>query len=182
MADFNIWAFAFDDEYCDEGPLRERPGELADAVARMQRCADVPEHTVYPDDRYGASLRDVRACESLPFYRSGHESNQGLTTPGNAKNRKNSHSLRSRIAQSATPLEADRFSDLMRGYFAAEVRKAGFVARGQRPALDDYALVRLYSGGSMVFAEMVAVCNGCPHPRACSLTGEYGRSSKWPRP
>ena len=130
MADYNIWAFAFDDEYCDEGPLRERPGELADAVARMQRCAEVPEHAVYPDDRYGASLREMR----------------------------------SRLAQYATPLEADRFTDLMRGYFAAEVRKAGFVARGQRPGLDDYTLVRLYSGGSIAFAELVAVCNGCPAP------------------
>jgi len=130
MADYNIWAFAFDDEYCGEGPLRERPGELADAAARMQRCAEVPEHTVYPGDRYGASLREMR----------------------------------SRLAQYATPLEADRFADLMRGYFAAEVRKAGFVARGQRPGLDDYTLVRLYSGGSMAFAELVAVCNGCPAP------------------
>jgi len=130
MSDYNIWAFAFDDEYCDEGPLRDRPGELADATARMQRCLEVPEHTVYPDDRYGASLRDMR----------------------------------SRLAQYATPLEADRFADLMRGYFAAEVRKAGFVARGQRPGLDDYTVVRLYSGGSIAFAELVAVCNGCPAP------------------
>jgi squalene-hopene/tetraprenyl-beta-curcumene cyclase len=129
-SDYNIWAFAFDDEYCDEGQLREHPGELADAVARIQRCADVPEHTVYPGDRYGASLRE----------------------------------LRSRFAQCATPLEADRFADLMRGYFAAEVRKAGFVARGQRPGLDDYTLYRLYGGGAMVYTELIAVCNGCPAP------------------
>ena len=90
--------------------------------------------------------------------------------------------MRSRLAQYATPLEADRFADLMRGYFAAEVRKAGFVARGQRPGLDDYTLVRLYSGGSMAFAELVAVCNGCPAPRACSPTGGSGRSSRWPPP
>jgi hypothetical protein len=30
--------------------------------------------------------------------------------------------------------------------------------------VDEYTLVRLYSGGSMVFAELVAVCNGCPVP------------------
>jgi hypothetical protein len=85
---------------------------------------------VYPGDRYGASLRE----------------------------------LRSRFAQCATPLEADRFADLMRGYFAAEVRKAGFVARGQRPGLDDYTLYRLYGGGAMVYTELIAVCNGCPAP------------------
>ncbi len=129
-SDYNLWAFAFDDEYCDEGTLRDRPGELADAVARIQRCVDVPEHTVYPGDRYGASLRE----------------------------------LRSRFARFASPLEADRFADLMRGYFAAEVRKAGFVARGQRPGLDDYTLFRLYGGGAMVFTEMIAMCNGCPAP------------------
>jgi squalene-hopene/tetraprenyl-beta-curcumene cyclase len=129
-SDYNLWAFAFDDEYCDEGQLQDRPGELADAVARIQRCVDVPEHTVYPGDRYGASLREIR----------------------------------SRFARCSTPLEADRFADTMRGYFAAEVRKAGFVARGQRPGLDDYTLYRLYGGGTMVFTELIAVCNGCPAP------------------
>ncbi|MGW1373150.1 terpene synthase family protein [Streptomyces sp. NPDC002446] len=130
FSDYTLWAFAFDDEYCDEGPLGERPGELADAVVRMLRCAEVPEEPVYGDDRYGMSLRDVRM----------------------------------RLDLAASPLHGGRFVDAMRGYLLTEVRKAGFVARGQRPGLDDYTLVRLYSGGSMVFTELVAVVNGCPPP------------------
>ncbi|MEU9116244.1 prenyltransferase/squalene oxidase repeat-containing protein [Streptomyces sp. NPDC048483] len=130
FSDYTLWAFAFDDEYCDEGPLGERPGELADAAVRILRCAEVPETPVYADDRYGIALRD----------------------------------LRSRLDAASSPVHGARFVEAMRGYLLTEVRKAGFVARGQRPGLDDYTLVRLYSGGSIVFAELVAVCNGCPPP------------------
>ncbi|MBH1934167.1 hypothetical protein I5Q34_07630 [Streptomyces sp. AV19] len=130
FSDFTLWAFAFDDEYCDEGPLGERPGELADTAVRFLRCAEVPERPVYGDDRYGIALRDIRR----------------------------------RLDAASSPAHGRRFVENMRGYALTEVRKAGFVARGQRPGLDDYTLVRLYSGGSMVFAELVAVVNGCPPP------------------
>ncbi|MGW0732421.1 terpene synthase family protein [Streptomyces sp. NPDC002851] len=130
FSDYTLWAFAFDDEYCDEGPLGERPGELADACVRMLRCTEVPETPVYGDDRYGMALRD----------------------------------LRRRLDVASSPVHGARFASLMYGYLLTEVRKAGFVARGQRPGLDDYTLVRLFSGGSMVFVEVAGMCNGCPPP------------------
>ncbi|RBQ17677.1 hypothetical protein DP939_22655 [Spongiactinospora rosea] len=60
LADLTMWIYAFDDEYCDEGPLSDRPGELAEAMGRIHRCGDVVEDAVYDDDRYGMSLRDLR--------------------------------------------------------------------------------------------------------------------------
>lgn len=60
LADFTTWAFAFDDEYCDEGPLRNLPGELADAVARMHRAIESPERPIDESDRYAMALRDIR--------------------------------------------------------------------------------------------------------------------------
>ncbi|MFI0418898.1 prenyltransferase/squalene oxidase repeat-containing protein [Spongiactinospora sp. 9N601] len=60
LSDLTMWIYAFDDEYCDEGPLRDRPGELAEATSRIHRCGDVVEDAVYDDDRYGMSLRDLR--------------------------------------------------------------------------------------------------------------------------
>lgn len=38
-----------------------------------------------------------------------------------------------------------RDGNAMRGYFLAETRKTGFAARGRRPCLDDYSMVRLYT-------------------------------------
>ncbi|QFZ19561.1 terpene synthase family protein [Saccharothrix syringae] len=59
-SDFTMWITAFDDEYCDEGELHDRPGELAWAMERIHRCADVLEEPVDEGDRYGMSLRDLR--------------------------------------------------------------------------------------------------------------------------
>lgn len=61
LADFTTWAFAFDDEYCDESPLGTRPGELADALCRLQRAMESPEHPVDPANHYAMALCDVRA-------------------------------------------------------------------------------------------------------------------------
>ncbi|MBH1936632.1 hypothetical protein I5Q34_20520 [Streptomyces sp. AV19] len=60
-ADFMAWAFAFDDEYCDEGPLSTRPGEFIRTVARMQRAVECPEASFAHEDRYARSLVDLRA-------------------------------------------------------------------------------------------------------------------------
>ncbi|MGW1729243.1 terpene synthase family protein [Streptomyces sp. NPDC002306] len=61
FADFLMWVFTFDDEYCDEGPLGSRPGELADAVSGMLRAFDSPGcPIVSPADRYSHALRDLR--------------------------------------------------------------------------------------------------------------------------
>ncbi|TVZ76729.1 terpene synthase family protein [Streptomyces sp. BK340] len=59
LSDYSLWTFAFDDEYCDEGELRDKPGELARAVVRIHRSAEVGEE-LYPSDKYGAALWDVR--------------------------------------------------------------------------------------------------------------------------
>ncbi|MEU8622554.1 hypothetical protein [Streptomyces sp. NPDC048623] len=62
FSDFTMWIYCFDDELCDEGPLRDRPGELAEAMGRIHRCGEVIEEALYEDDRYGMSLRDLRTC------------------------------------------------------------------------------------------------------------------------
>ncbi|WP_159395869.1 terpene synthase family protein [Streptomyces sp. 3211] len=61
FADFLTWIFTFDDEYCDEGPLGSRPGELADAVSPMLRAFESPESPIEDSaDRYSHALRDLR--------------------------------------------------------------------------------------------------------------------------
>lgn len=69
--DLMLWAFAYDDEYCDEQPIGQRPADLALANARMQRIMESPEHIIDDTDRYGMALRDIRtrfAIHSNPFY------------------------------------------------------------------------------------------------------------------
>ncbi|WP_159395852.1 terpene synthase family protein [Streptomyces sp. 3211] len=61
FADFLTWIFALDDEYCDEGMLGSKPGELADAVSRMLCAFESPESLIEdPADRYSHALRDLR--------------------------------------------------------------------------------------------------------------------------
>ncbi len=60
MADYTIWAFAFDDEYCDEGEMSLRPTESALAMHHMQRAIECPEYTIDADDRFALALRDLR--------------------------------------------------------------------------------------------------------------------------
>lgn len=60
MSDYTIWAFSFDDEFCDEGGMSRRPAESALAMLRMQRAIESPEATIDPDDRYALALRDLR--------------------------------------------------------------------------------------------------------------------------
>ncbi|WPG37272.1 hypothetical protein [Variovorax sp. EBFNA2] len=60
MADYTIWAFAFDDEYCDEGDMSRRPAESTLAMHRMQRAIECPEYTIDPHDNFALALRDLR--------------------------------------------------------------------------------------------------------------------------
>lgn len=59
-ADFLLWLIAFDDEYCDEGPLSRQPGQLAGVAACILRNIETPEQAFDDSDRYAASLRDLR--------------------------------------------------------------------------------------------------------------------------
>ncbi|MEV5242056.1 terpene synthase family protein [Streptomyces cinnamoneus] len=58
-SDLLLWVFAFDDEYCDEGPLSRDPAGLIQAAARIQRSIESPEHVVNTD-RYALALHDIR--------------------------------------------------------------------------------------------------------------------------
>ncbi|GAA3842174.1 hypothetical protein GCM10022403_087780 [Streptomyces coacervatus] len=57
-SDLAAWIFAFDD-ICDEGPLGTRPGELIEAMSRLQRAIESPELLVQ-DDPFAQALRDIR--------------------------------------------------------------------------------------------------------------------------
>lgn len=131
-SDFNMWVIAFDDEYCDEGLLSDRPGELIEAVCRMHRVAEVTEMIMDERERYGLAMRD----------------------------------LRMRLDALASPEDGARFLETVRAFMMGEVRKVGYVARRQRPGLDDYATVRLYMGGAMVSPIFTATVNGVRLPVA----------------
>lgn len=57
--DFCTWAFAYDDEYCDEGELSRNPSKFIQASAEMWRQMESPEHKL-SNDRYALALRDIR--------------------------------------------------------------------------------------------------------------------------
>lgn len=125
-SDFNMWVIAFDDEYCDEGLLSDRPGELIEAVGRMHRAAEITEMIMDERERYGLALRD----------------------------------LRMRLDALASPEEGTRFLEAVRAFMMGEVRKVSYVARRQRPGLDDYTAVRLYMGGALVSPILTTSVNG----------------------
>lgn len=59
-SDFNMFVVAFDDEYCDEGVLSDRPAEFIEAVCHMHRVAEVTEEIMDKNERYGLAIRDLR--------------------------------------------------------------------------------------------------------------------------
>src|ERR1700720_2972160 len=69
----------------------------------------------------------LRACESFDFGDSRHESNQGLTTPENAKSRINSHTVRRRLRSAKRRMMADPIEDMLETFIAQYVsqRRSG---------------------------------------------------------
>ncbi|WP_073523146.1 terpene synthase family protein [Pseudomonas fluorescens] len=57
--DFCMWAFAYDDEYCDEGPISSDPGKFIQASAEIWRQFESPEYKL-SQDRYALAARDLR--------------------------------------------------------------------------------------------------------------------------
>lgn len=131
-SDFNMWVVAFDDEYCDEGVLSDRPGEFIDAACRIHRVAEVTEMILDERERYGLALRD----------------------------------LRMRLDALASPEDGARFLEGLCASMMTEVRKSGYLARRQRPGMDDYTAIRLYMGAAMVSPVLAASVNGLRVPAA----------------
>ncbi|CAI0759805.1 terpene synthase family protein [Serratia entomophila] len=57
--DFCMWAFAYDDEYCDEGPISSDPVKFIQASAEIWRQFESPEYSL-SNDRYALAARDLR--------------------------------------------------------------------------------------------------------------------------
>ncbi|WJV26459.1 MULTISPECIES: terpene synthase family protein [Pseudomonas] len=57
--DFCMWAFAYDDEYCDEGPIARDPNKLIQASVEIWRQFESPEYQL-TNDRYALAARDLR--------------------------------------------------------------------------------------------------------------------------
>ncbi|KAG0163278.1 hypothetical protein DFQ30_000410, partial [Apophysomyces sp. BC1015] len=68
--DFMMWAFAFDDEYCDEGPLSRDPEAFIRIATEIQRTTESPEYGV-SNDRYASAMRDL--IQRLQLYASPAE-------------------------------------------------------------------------------------------------------------
>ncbi|KVE29657.1 hypothetical protein WS67_00015 [Burkholderia singularis] len=60
VANFFIWNVSFDDEYCDEGPLSTRPGDLARVLSLLLRTIEIPERKLFFADKYATAMRDIR--------------------------------------------------------------------------------------------------------------------------
>jgi len=130
LSDFFVWNVAFDDEYCDEGPLSRRPGDLARVLSLIQRSIEIPELALNTQDRYAAALHDIRQ----------------------------------RLDAHATAAQMSQWVAAMRGWFLAEVWKAGNVAAQRMPTLDEYVTLRLYSGGGLVFPVLATIAEGYAVP------------------
>lgn len=53
------WGFAFDDGYCDAGPMSERAGEFAALADRLQELLESPSSRPLEHDPFGAALHDI---------------------------------------------------------------------------------------------------------------------------
>ena len=113
MSDYVLWAFSFDDEYCDEGSMSKNPALSITAMLQMQRSIESPEVPAYPENNFAMALRDIRI----------------------------------RLDKYTTQLHTARFVNTQRGYFMVEVGKLV----NPQPTMSDSALLRLSSGGGMVF-------------------------------
>ncbi|SDR07551.1 hypothetical protein SAMN04490186_3224 [Pseudomonas grimontii] len=133
VSDFFIWNVSFDDEYCDEGPLSQQPGELARTVSLIHRAIEVPESELHGGDRYARAMLDIRR----------------------------------RLDAFAAPVQMYQWLTAMRGWFLTETWKAGNVAGGRIPTLDEYATLRLYSGGAMVFPVLITIAENYAVPLDC---------------
>ena len=65
--------------------------------------------------------------------------------------------IRQRLDAHATPSQIYQWLAAMQGWFLAEAWKAGNLAAGRIPTLDEYATLRLTSGGAMVFPTLTAI-------------------------
>lgn len=130
VSDFFTWNVAFDDEYCDEGPLSREPVRLAAALSLIARAIETPEDGARVRDRYALALCDIRR----------------------------------RLEALATPAQLWQWLAAMRGWFFAEICKATNVAAEHVPSLDEYALLRLYSGGGGAFPILAAAAEGYAVP------------------
>jgi hypothetical protein len=60
LADFVLWLFVVDDDYCEEGELGGKPGHLLSALQRLLRVAQNPGTPMLQDDPVANGLRDLR--------------------------------------------------------------------------------------------------------------------------
>ncbi|KRC70397.1 (+)-T-muurolol synthase [compost metagenome] len=72
--------------------------------------------------------------------------------------------IRLRLEEHATTVQLHQWLETMRGWFFAEVWKAGNVAAHRTPSLEDYAVLRLYSGGALAFPVLAAIAEGYDPP------------------
>ncbi|WP_390348239.1 hypothetical protein ACFJIS_11880 [Variovorax boronicumulans] len=72
--------------------------------------------------------------------------------------------IRRRLDAHATADQMAQWLAAMRGWFFAEVWKAGNVASGHVPSLNQYGLLRLYSGGGLAFPTLAAIAEGYAVP------------------
>lgn len=126
VSDFLMWLYAFDDEYCEEGPFARQPAELAAVLRWLLRVAEAPESGARRGDRYAAALLDLRL----------------------------------RLAAHATPGQLARWLDALRAYFADQVWCAELRVRHQIPNLEDYVMLRLFSGSMGVTTVLPEIAGG----------------------
>lgn len=69
-ADLAMIAFTWDDEFCDEGPTRDKPMEMADSAFRTIRALECHDIIVDENDRYAVAMRDIlqRVRDLSPDY------------------------------------------------------------------------------------------------------------------
>ena len=67
------------------------------------------------------------------------------------------YDIRCRLDAYASPEQMGRWLEAMRGWFLAETWKAGNIAVRRMPSIDEYATLRLYSGGALVFPVLACI-------------------------
>lgn len=145
--------------------MRTGSGRFASHVLPMAReqplqwATDLFLWSAAFDDEYGAGVDPVLLAESLSRLHRGLDAFESriASTDRHARALRDLHV---RLSAFATPEQVERWVEAMRGWLMTEVWKASAAARSLAPEINDYVVLRMYSGGMAMAISLIPILGG----------------------
>jgi hypothetical protein len=149
LADWQMWLFAFDDRFCDEGEAGMHPGRVSRLVVRFLSVLESGKDLATETGRHG----EVEALAVTPAPPETPKPPLQAFVTGLVD-------LRRRIIDRAGRTRWARFSGAVTGYFLALFWEATHRASGTPAALPEYQMMRRHSGAVPTCTSLIDVANG----------------------